>query len=707
MSEKKEKKSIINYLIILLIILLLLIIGFTSFDYFKTNKTNSKNLENLEKISNLLKEYKSKNNTLPSVSGNKNYFLNSWDYAHKNEKNIFWVYNFLIWDFSNKKEIFIDSKTNSYFSYWKKNNNSEFQIAWIVEKNWDKKTKIIWNYNSKYWPISLIREYNWPIFISENSSNHFPYNPEEKFLTAQISKLEWSIKINWKKVISINNFKLKALDKIELEKNNFAEIYTEDWTFFRIWSIKQKTILDLKEYLYKQEDKLKTNIKLFLTSWKIFIKAASQSENSEFEILTQDATAAVRWTIYQVEKNSKYTKITLNIWEVDVENNSWKLLKNMKVLSYKNPQTLFVTSWKIINQENENSKENSEEIIENINKNWEKKYDSKIENNNSNSNTKSIKILNSKNTWESFEEKNKRKFEELEKKLNKNNYNYPEILKETKKDLINRFYDFSLDIDYPLLAFSPFDYDSDLKLYVQNGDYIKEKQNWVLWNDCLPNTKKIVADWFENNDCVNKKVLAKKSYDLNVSSDEQKKLKLSKTRIQYKEYRNNFYIYYWYDLVNSFFKWVNIWWAKWESWIILDNLKTHPTWDFLYYNLEKLDLNWDFVLEINAKIPNDNTIHYLFNYWENFRIFVKNNKVIFNSELFFPWVSLTPNKFNKIFVIKKDNKIYLKVWEQNSVFTKQFFKQNLDKIYIWSYKVWNNYFKQFNNIIDYFKIYKN
>jgi hypothetical protein len=46
----------------------------------------------------------------------------------------------------------------------------------------------------------LVKEYNGPKFITDNSSENFPYNPKEMLLTAKIYQSSGNIKINDKDV---------------------------------------------------------------------------------------------------------------------------------------------------------------------------------------------------------------------------------------------------------------------------------------------------------------------------------------------------------------------------------------------------------------------------------------------------------------------------------------------------------------------------
>jgi hypothetical protein len=74
------------------------------------------------------------------------------------------------------------------------------------------------------------------------------------------------------------------------------------------------------------------------------------------------------------------------------------------------------------------------------------------------------------------------------------------------------------------------------------------------------------------------------------------------------------------------------------KWVIIDDAEND---DFIKYS--NLDLNWDFVIEMNVKVPTDSDKHYLVNSWNDIKLFIREWKLYFNDDIgdnSFSWLSL-------------------------------------------------------------------
>ena len=268
-------------------------------------------------LKNALIAYKQTENKLPKPSWNNNYFAVDSTYSHSTSTGAFWVYGSVTEDTIPKKyidNIPLDPISNHYYSYWKTLNNEFFEIASVIRKWETASTKLDWTYPWEYWPISLIREYNWAFFISDRSTNHLPYNPDDHILTAKIWSYSWTVKVNG--TLITENISLVEWDDIETEANSYVNIFFSDWS---VSTLKADSKLNLSSLKYKNnENNLLTQIKLFLWTWEIFTKATSlNSDGSDFEVYTSDTSAAVRWTIFSVSTNPWSTQILVFEWEVE------------------------------------------------------------------------------------------------------------------------------------------------------------------------------------------------------------------------------------------------------------------------------------------------------------------------------------------------------------------------------------------------------
>ena len=372
MRYTKKAFSFIELLIVLSIIVILAVIWMNMFDDNKRKASNTKIETGVETIKNSLFAYMEENKKLPNPGWNNNYFEVDSSYSYSWSSQSFWVYGSFTQGTLSKKYLDtlpLDPISNHYFSYGKTLDNTYFEIASVLRLEEESQTKLDWNYPWEYGPISLIREYNWPFFVSDWSKEHLPYNPDEHIITAKIGDIEWIVSINGIEVSWTKH--LKTWDQIISSSSWSANIYFSDWS---VSYLEENSNLVLSEMSYKNsEDNLLTKIVLYLGKWSLFTKATALNSWSDFEIYTADTTAAVRWTIFNVsvnDNNNDGTLIEVLEWSVEIyeapeieleeeiEGNS-----KPKKLEIKNSRGE-IKAWKKITLEKESNDDESGEIEE-------------------------------------------------------------------------------------------------------------------------------------------------------------------------------------------------------------------------------------------------------------------------------------------------------------------------------------------------------
>ena len=326
MNNSKKAFSFVEIIITLAIIVLLATVWLVANKNYKDSADNSKSISDIKTITNALESYLQEKKELPLPKWNNNFFKEDSSYAHSyTDSETFWVHGFITEDTLPKKYLNIlplDPKTNQYYAYGKTKNTNFYELAWINWIDSVPESFIEWNYTAETWPYNLIREYNWPNFVSDKSRANFPFNPEENILVGRIDDFTWAVVINndITSVSEIFNHVLVKWDKIIVPAWWFANIYFSDWTISALWDATWVSELVLSEMSFKEDNNLFTNIKLALTSWTIWNKATDLNDESSFEITTTDATAAVRWTIFWVHhaNGTNFTNITVKEWIVKV-----------------------------------------------------------------------------------------------------------------------------------------------------------------------------------------------------------------------------------------------------------------------------------------------------------------------------------------------------------------------------------------------------
>jgi len=328
----KKALSFIEIIISVAIIVILATVWLAYKNSYDENKFNAKITADTSSLKNSFLAYKQENWEYPKPGGNINYFKKDSSYSH-DENWAYWVHWFVTNEMISKKYLNylpLDPRVNQFYAYWKTLDNSGFEIASVLVDDWDYITKVEWNYN---WQeiVWLIREYNWPQFLYDNISDSYPYNPIETKMTARIASYTGSVSINWDNTNILAKV-LTAWTKIQTSANSNAIIFYSDWSRS---TLEENSSLEIKEMNYlksEQKHNLLTSVKLFLENGTIWTKASRLNQDgSEFEISTQDATAAVRWTIFWVQRKNWQTNITLIIGKLDIKNNQWNLIEELIV----------------------------------------------------------------------------------------------------------------------------------------------------------------------------------------------------------------------------------------------------------------------------------------------------------------------------------------------------------------------------------------
>ena len=348
--QTKKAFSFIEIIIVVSILTLLAVVGM-SYQWASNQKAiNTRIIWDIWTLNNSLVNYLEEKNSLPDPKWNTNFFSSGAEYSH-DETSAFWVHWFVTQNLLPKKYLNylpLDQRTNQYYAYWKTIDNKYYEIAWVLNVEWEYTTKLQWNYPAENGPYSLIREYNWPQFISDNSKESFPYNPDERVLVWKINNITGTVKINWNST-NILTHTLVEWDTIETSASSSATIFFSDWSQSLL---EENSKLKLENLEFQEKDNLLTRIQLLLESGTLWTKATnlnSEEWNSEFQVQSWDYTAAVRWTIFWVTSNWTTTKVEVAKWKV-------KLYKTppIKTTPVEEVQTTIkeIDEWKKIEIEN-------------------------------------------------------------------------------------------------------------------------------------------------------------------------------------------------------------------------------------------------------------------------------------------------------------------------------------------------------------------
>lgn len=320
----KKAFSLVEMIITITLLVLLATVGFSMAEKYQQNKTNTKVEADLATLSNAFTSYKAVEKKYPDPIANKSYFTDEGMYSH-DEASAFWVHGFITSEtLPNKYLNFVpvDIKTNQYYAFWKTIDNSGFEIAWVLQKDGIYMSKVYGDYTGETGPFNLIREYNGPSFVADESTENFPYNPDEKLLTAKIGVYSGSISLNGTSLpdeASITSAVLRQGDTLTVEAGSFAQIYYSDGSSSTLGDDTSKSTLIFANMAFTEDNNLYTQIKLALEVGSLWTNAAKLDSKSSFEVYTTDTSAAVRGTVFGVTKESTSSTITVEQGMVKVE----------------------------------------------------------------------------------------------------------------------------------------------------------------------------------------------------------------------------------------------------------------------------------------------------------------------------------------------------------------------------------------------------
>lgn len=612
------------------------------------------------------------------------YSINSNSLSKKDntkvETDLKTIENALVWYIQENNELpmpewntnFINKNWNYSHSY---ENEDTFSVYWsFTEKTLAKKyldiTPLDPRTNSYYSYAKISEKYNlnqfevaWVEEIENNqkakviwnyTAEHWPYNLIKSYNSSYFVTDKWIyLPYNPDDLILI------ATDSdwvIYREWDSVSSWIDTKELFFSDWSVsvlEPNSNIVLNKLNFPKENNLVTEIKIFLEAGAIWTKATKLDEDSMFEIHTADSAAAVRWTIFWV-KNKSVTEVIVIEWTVDVSKKQEQESKEINVWKSEEPKAINIRDFN-----------NPENIVL-----W-------------NEDIEFLEILLNSSIdqrWENIVANLENIDRKIDNHIKKDLINWSDKIIDTEEDTLLE--EDSCDSGTILFNWECIEdtlEDDDWELY------------WFAWFDEVWNLdmKSIQSIEVESSHILNQSNWFVNSFDTfcKESTEDHKKISFCD---------------YWY------WKWIYI-----DSWCNQEWEHCKPaTPDYLLYS--NLNLNDDFIIEMNVRIPNDSAKHYLLSNW-NLNLYTQGWKLKYNN-----WESTSSN----ILTLEKEvfNRIFLKKWEDNHIMiwhsypkhpyihwidTQKEFFEILNYFYVWWTYVsdMDKYAFQINNIIDYVKIY--
>jgi len=751
----KKAFSMIEILISVSIIIILAIVATTTSNNLKNNSNNSKVVSDLNTIENALVSFKMETNTIAMPGGNNNNFDKDWVYSHSfTSTGTFWVYGKFTENTLEKRFLDIvplDPRTNQYYSYGITKDTNNFELAWVIWETDNFVSKVVWDYQANGGIHSLIREYNGPNFISDKSSN-LPYNPDDRVLVATDSN--WNVYKEWETITNntwsdleiffsdwstslITDWTVVTLSELDFPKEN--NLVSKVNLFLQAWSIWTKaTKLDNESSFDIYTSDMTASVR-----WTVFKVEITTDGKTEVTVL-QWKVEVSKWSV----ENWDFTIIdTLEVNELpngDLENTEVIDSVNETIdiinlidtgiseIEFNNPsQIITITQTPIkeiwIKEEIQETYEPKNCYLESVEiKNGESRnaYKEKYVEFWSTCSTPKNRLCRDwvlDGTFSEYKYANPCYVKQPNKctPYTESGFIWGKVISKNSSYEVEKI----ISIEWgetkttkEVQCNDSLNYDIKSENIVISCDSI----NWFqkVWNLCECEAWKISQNiWWTykcvticdmtlwNWECVldtlNETWYTLKAYawfndywDYNLYKSGNIPYNSVQTAINWNQ---NQCEDIWYSRINnSYWSYCTNWTI---SWVVVENF--HPdNNDFIKYWW--LNLSWDFAIEINVFIK-DNNKRYLINN-PNFNLYTQDWKLYFSDWSVTKYIEWISSSFNKIFIKREWWKIYLKIWG-NSFSEKSTFSWTLDHFFLWSRYTWSDYIWQIDHVIDYIKIY--
>ncbi len=324
MRKTKQAFSMVELIIAISIVIILWMVAVTSMDSVKDKSNNTRILSDIDTLKNGFKSYLQEKSEYPMPKWNLKFYGEDTGYRHTYD-DAFWVSGFVTDDTLPKKylnNLLLDPKTQQYYAYAKTKNTDNFEIAWVVFENNNPSSFVSWDWKWETWPYNLVKEYAWPNFVFDKSTEYFAYNPYEKMLVAKISSFSGTVEINGASFTDteILTYNLWQWDRVSISTGWTLNLYYSDGSSSVLGDTLSRSEVVLANMKFVEDNNLFTSIKLALNVGSLWTKASKLSDKSDFEVYTTDAVAAVRGTIFWVTKSGALnSNLVVQEWKVEVK----------------------------------------------------------------------------------------------------------------------------------------------------------------------------------------------------------------------------------------------------------------------------------------------------------------------------------------------------------------------------------------------------
>ncbi|MDQ1344172.1 MAG: hypothetical protein QG650_892 [Patescibacteria group bacterium] len=323
--------TLVELIVVISIVATLAVVGVAYGNGYKVSQYNTKRLSDIDTLKIAAESYFRANGDYPEPTGNRIYFDTNGYYAHS-ATGSYGVSSAVTSDLFGAEflaDVPNDPDTGNAYGYGKRKDGvAGYDFAAVDRQSDGYHAYVRGTYDASAL-TSLVREYNGPGFVEDGNTDRLPYNPYERKITAKISSYSGNVTINPIKSLT---GELSEGDSISVPTGGYAVLNVSDGSEVRIGMATAASELKLENLSSKDSKGFLTKVRFALNSGEVWAKAPKlredRSDRSELEIVSGNAVASVRGTVFGMAKNSLSTDITLAVGKLNLTEDGAPLVAN-------------------------------------------------------------------------------------------------------------------------------------------------------------------------------------------------------------------------------------------------------------------------------------------------------------------------------------------------------------------------------------------
>lgn len=311
--------TLVELLVAISVVATVAVVGIAYGNGYRTSQNNVARLSDVDTLRLAADSYFRAKGDYPEPTGNRIFYDTNGSYAHSST-GAYGVSSTATSDLFGAEflaDVPTDPDTGNAYGYGKRKDGTAGYDFAAVDRRTDSYYAYVRGTYDGSALSSLVREYNGPGFVEDGKTDRLPYNPLEKKITAKIASYAGAVTVSPVKTLT---GELVEGDTIKVPVGGYAVLHVSDGSEARIGSATSATELKLENLSSKDSKGFLTQVRFALNGGEVWTKAPKlredRGERSEIEIVSGNAVASVRGTVFGVAKTPTGTDVTLAVGQI-------------------------------------------------------------------------------------------------------------------------------------------------------------------------------------------------------------------------------------------------------------------------------------------------------------------------------------------------------------------------------------------------------